>query len=54
MKEMAALGGSEDDLSAVDADLDEHLAALRVEDAERAWSAAARLRHGGQAPGASL
>lgn len=53
MKEMEALGGTEDDLSAVDSDLDEHLAALRVENTERAWSAAARLRHGGNEPGAN-
>ncbi|MFT6399914.1 MAG: hypothetical protein ACJAYU_004684 [Bradymonadia bacterium] len=53
MKEMEALGGTDEDLSAVDSDLDEHLAALRVTDTERAWSAAARLRHGGQAPGVS-
>lgn len=50
LKDMAALGGNEEDLERVDADLEAHLAALRTDEAARGWSAAARLRHGGQVP----
>lgn len=51
VKEMEDLGGSEEDLQRVDADLEFHLAALRADGSNRHWSAAARLRHGGEAPG---
>jgi hypothetical protein len=54
VKEMEALGGTEEDLAEVDADLEAHLEALRSDGANREWSAAARLRHGGQAPGTSV
>lgn len=50
IKEMASLGGSEDDLERVDTDLQAHLAALRSDAESEGWSAAARLRHGGRVP----
>jgi hypothetical protein len=53
VREMESLGGSDEDLKRVDADLEDHLEALRTGGGTRDWSAAARLRHGGQVPKAS-
>lgn len=53
MKEMDELAGTEEDLARVNDELDAFIEASRGrrDDAEN-WSAAARMRHGGQAPAA--
>lgn len=50
MKRMDALGGTDEDVARAEQDLAGHIGTARAAAGDRRWSAAARLRHGGNAP----